>query len=100
MEPSRKQNHLILSIFLLASCTSMPQPEKETVTLSIERPATRSADPDEYRISDCQVWVFHPSGLAEEQHYISPREREDPCDWSGTFLTESTPVPTWDTVCR
>ena len=80
MEPSRKQNHLILSIFLLASCTSMPQPEKETVTLSIERPATRSADPDEYRISDCQVWVFHPSGLAEEQHYISPREREDPAE--------------------
>lgn len=76
MEPRRRFACEILSLAALSACSTLPQPPQGEVTLTVEAPATRSADPDEYRIGDCQIWIFHPSGMPEERHYVSPRERD------------------------
>ena len=61
-------------LILPLSCESEEEPEIVQTTIILELPSTRSADPDQYRISDYNLWIFHPNGTLEERRYVSPRE--------------------------
>lgn len=75
MDTSRRTYGALLTALCLLSCSRPVPEERETALLCLEAVPTRSADPDEYRISDCQLWIFHPEGLLEEKRYLSARER-------------------------
>ena len=61
-------------LIALASCEAAPAPERMEANIILECPATRSADPDQYKISDYNLWIFHPNGALEERRYVSARE--------------------------
>lgn len=66
-------------LLFVAACSPVPTPSlREPVTFVLQAggPLTRSADPDEDRISDYNLLVYNAMGELEEKLYVSDREME------------------------
>ncbi|MBR6932904.1 MAG: DUF4906 domain-containing protein [Bacteroidales bacterium] len=65
-----KSRAILLSLLSLTGCTGLP-PQAVEVPLYVETaPETRSADPDEGRISDLNLFLFNGNGFLEERKYL------------------------------
>lgn len=73
----------MLLLLLLTACTLSQREELALVILPPERLSTRSENPDETRISDCNILIYNCFGQLEEQSYIPWREM--PADGDVTF---------------
>ena len=65
----------LLPLLLLASCGEMPSQTQVPLLLEV-CPSTRSADPDEGRISDLNLFLFNEKGLLEERKYLQGKQIE------------------------
>ena len=65
----------LISLLLLASCTAAPVRTDVMLRLDLPFP-TRSADPDEVRISDLNLFLFSGQGLLEERKFLQDKQIE------------------------
>lgn len=64
-----------LIILLVAACTRVEEPPCEvSVTLLAPAPHTRSGDPDESLVTDCNIYIYNQFGLLEKKVYVPRRE--------------------------
>ena len=64
-----------LIILLVAACTRVEEPPCEvSVTLLAPAPHTRSGDPDESLVTDCNLFIYNQFGLLEKKVYVPRRE--------------------------
>ena len=64
-----------LIILLVAACTRVEEPPCEvSVTLLAPGPHTRSGDPDESLVTDCNLYIYNQFGLLEKKVYVPRRE--------------------------
>lgn len=69
------KKYLLPLLLLPVACSHTPQPL--VIPLLLETgPVTRSADPDEDRISDLNLFLFNEKGLLEEQKYLQGKQIE------------------------
>lgn len=69
----------ILTLALANSCDrTLPDntPEDVTVRFSCGWPTTRTADPDENKISDLNIFILNGEGQLEESHYLERSQLE------------------------
>ena len=64
-----------LIILLVAACTRVEEPSREvSITLLAPEPHTRSGDPEESLVTDCNLFIYNQFGLLEKKVYVPRRE--------------------------